>query len=363
MAGASGALADLDAITPAWISGVLGTKVEAVRVEPIGAAVGFLGRLARVHLTYPGGSAGVLADGPPSVIAKLPSAEPAALQLAGVYRFYEREGGFYRNLATGPAGCGVPVPRCYATIGEENDISLVLEDLHDLRMGDQVAGASLDDARRALRTVADLHAAWWDHPDLLAMEWMPKASDPVYKVAAVNYPLAWPFFAEGYGHLLTAEQLRLGEALIGAVDRLVDESGEPPLTVNHGDFRLDNLFFSADHDAPCTVIDWQIASRSHTGAFDVAYFLSGNLDPAQLASDFEPLLRGYHDRLLERGVAGFSFADLEAAMRRASLVCLAYPVLGATILAQEDERAVALFTRMIQGYFGLAVMLDAGSLL
>lgn len=354
---------DLTAITPAWISAVLGTRVEAVEVEAIGAAVGFLGQLARVHLTYAGGATGVLADGPPSVIVKLPSSDPAALGLADVYRFYEREGGFYRHLAVASAGCGIPVPRCYATMGEENRVALVLEDLCDLRVGDQVAGASSEDAERALRTAADLHAVWWDHPDLLAMDWLPKGDDPVNKIAAVNYPLVWPFFAEGYGDLLTPEQLRLGEALIGSIDRIVEQSGDPPLTINHGDFRLDNLFFSSSADAPCTVIDWQIASRSHTGSFDVAYFLSGNLDPAQLEAEFESLLRGYHSRLCERGVSGFSFADLEQAMRRAALVCLAYPVLGATILAQEDERAVALFTRMIQGYFGLAVMLDAGSAL
>ena len=362
MAGASGVPADLAGVTPDWIGDVLGQRVEDVEVEPIGAAAGFIGQLARIHLTYDG-AGGALADGPASVIVKLPSADAAALEIAGVYRFYEREGGFYRNLAATPAGCGVPVPRCHATIGDENQIALVLEDLCDLRNGDQVAGASMEDARRALRTAADLHAIWWDHPDLAAMDWMPKGSDPLYKVAGVNYPLAWPYFVEGYGHLLTPEQLAIGEGLFESIDQFIEEAGHPPLTINHGDFRLDNLFFSADADAPCTVIDWQIASRSHTGCFDVAYFLSGNLDPAELDTEFEPLLHVYHDRLVERGIAGFSYADLEHEMRRAALGCLAYPVLGATILGQDDPRAVALFTRMIRGYFGLAVTLDAGTVL
>lgn len=362
MAGASGVPAGLSEVTPQWVGDVLGMRVDDVEVEPIGAAAGFIGQLARVHVTSDGGG-GVLDDGPTSVIVKLPSADAAALEIAAAYRFYEREGGFYRHLATGPAGCGVPVPRCYATIGDGNDVALVLEDLHDLRVGDQVAGASMTDARRALRTAADLHSAWWEHPDLPAMDWLPKGSDPVYKIAAVNYPLAWPFFVQGYGDLLTPEQLRVGEGLIDSVDRFVAEAGDPPLTINHGDFRLDNLFFSANDDAPCTVIDWQIASRSRTGCFDVAYFLSGNLDPSELETSFEPLLRTYHDRLVERGVEGFSFADLEHEMRRAALGCLAYPVLGATVLGQDDPRAVALFTRMIRGYFGLAVTLDAGSVL
>lgn len=362
MAGAGGSdggvsvPATLDGVTPAWLTDVLGVPVASVVVEPIGAAVGFLGQLARVHLTVDG-------DGPPSVIVKLPSAEPAALALADVYRFYERESGFYRHLASASGGCGIPVPRCHATVGDDNAVAIVLEDLGDLRVGDQVAGAPRDDLERALRTAADLHGIWWDHPDLATMTWLPKGNDPVYKIAGANYPLVWPFFVDGYGDLLTSEQRRIGAALCDTLDRFIEEAGDPPLTINHGDFRLDNLFFSSDDAAPCTVIDWQIASRSHTGCFDVAYFLSGNVDPAELETDFESYLHTYHDRLVERGVARFSFADLEHEMRRAALGCLAYPVLGATILAQDDERAVALFRRMIQGYFGLAEALDAGSVL
>ena len=349
-----------EALTPRWLSDVLDAPVTDVRCEPIGGSVGFIGLLARLHLTYEGSSAG-----PASVIAKLPSDDPAARALADVYRFYEREGAFYRYLAAAPAGCGVRVPVCFAAVGEGNDIALVLEDLCDLRVGDQVAGATTADAERALWTAADLHAAWWDNPALDTLDWMPRGNDPVYKIAATNYPLAWPFFVDGFGDLLTAEQRSIGERLIDRIDDLIDENARPPWTVNHGDFRLDNLFFDG-HDgpeAPCTVIDWQIASRSRTGCFDVAYFLSGNVEPARLAVEFEPLLRTYHDRLCERGVTGFSFADLEETMRLASLSCLAYPVLGATVLAREDDRAVALFTRMIQGYFGLAAQLDAGSAL
>jgi hypothetical protein len=358
--------ATLEAVTPDWLSDVLDAPVTDVRCEPIGGSVGFLGLLARLHLSYDDASAG-----PASVIAKLPSDDPAARALADIYRFYEREGAFYRHLAGAPAGCGVRVPVCFGAVGEGNDVALVLEDLGGLRVGDQVAGATIDDAERALRTAADLHAAWWDNPALDTLDWMPAGNDAVYKMAATNYPLAWPFFVDGFGDLLTAEQRSIGERLIDRVGDLIEENARPPWTVNHGDFRLDNLFFDdhADHAddgapaGPCTVIDWQIASRSRTGCLDVAYFLSGNVEPALLADDFERLLRTYHDRLGERGVTGFSFADLEQTMRLASLSCLAYPVLGATVLAREDDRAVALFTRMIQGYFGLAVQLDAGSVL
>jgi hypothetical protein len=347
----------LDDVTPTWLGEVLGAPVASVDLDVIGVGAGFIGQLARVHVGYEGSGAG-----PASVIVKLPTVDPASRELANGYRFYERESNFYRHLAGAPAGCGVRVPSCLAAIGEGNDVALVLEDLADHRIGDQVAGCSLDDARRALATAARLHATWWEAPALATLDWMPYGNDPVYKAAGAAYPLFWQPFVDGFGDLLTAEQLAIGEALIPKIDELIDSNGSGPHTVNHGDFRLDNLFFP-DDDEGCVVIDWQIASRSRTGCLDVAYFLSGDLDPDVLQQEFEPMLRHYHEHLTDQGVGGFSFADLEHQMRVASLACLAYAVLGAPVLALDDERAVALFQRIIRGYFGLAEALDAGSAL
>jgi hypothetical protein len=347
----------LDDVTPAWLGEVLGSPVASVDLDVIGVGAGFVGQLARVHLGYGDGAAG-----PASVIVKLPTVHPASREIANGYRFYERESSFYRHLAAAPSGCGVRVPVCHAAVGEGNDVALVLEDLRQHRLGDQVAGASLDDTRRALATAARLHATWWDSPALSTLDWMPHGNDPVYKAAGAAYPLYWQPFLDGFGDLITAEQRAIGAALIDHIDRLIEENAVGPLTVNHGDFRLDNLFFP-DDDGGCIVIDWQIASRSRTGCLDVAYFLSGDLDPDVLQREFEPMLHHYHDHLVDGGVRDFAFADLEETMRLASLSCLAYAVLGAPVLDLSDERAVALFQRIIRGYFGLAEALDAGSAL
>jgi hypothetical protein len=346
----------LDEVTPAWMGAALDVPVTTVEHEVIGVGAGFIGQLSRAHLGYDG------AIGPASVIVKLPTLHPPSREIANGYRFYERESSFYRHLAGAPAGCGVPVPRCHAVVGEGNDVALVLEDLHQHRVGDQVAGASMDDTHRALATAARLHATWWEAPGLAALDWMPYGSDPVYQAAGQAYPLYWQPFLDGFGDLVTAEQRAIGEGLIPKLEGLIAEAGTGPLTVNHGDFRLDNLFFP-DHDPSCIVIDWQIASRSRTGCLDVAYFLSGDLDPDELQREFEPLLHHYHDHLVDGGVGGFSFADLEEMMRRASLSCLAYAVLGAPVVDLTDDRALALFHRLIRGYFGLAEALDAGSAL
>jgi aminoglycoside/choline kinase family phosphotransferase len=54
---------------------------------------------------------------------------------------------------------------------------------------------------------------------------------------------------------------------------------EPPLTVIHHDFQADNLLFGRTSESvPLVVIDWQMLVRGR-GPVDLAYLLSGSVDP------------------------------------------------------------------------------------
>jgi hypothetical protein len=69
---------------------------------------------------------------------------------------------------------------------------------------------------------------------------------------------------------------------------------------------LDNIFFDAA-GTPC-LIDWQVVSHTR-GTQDVANLLAGSMDVADLAREWERLLRRWHDRLLAGGVSGYSFDE------------------------------------------------------
>ena len=54
---------------------------------------------------------------------------------------------------------------------------------------------------------------------------------------------------------------------------------EPPLTAIHHDFQPDNMLFGRASDSvPLVVIDWQRLVRGR-GPVDLAYLLSGSMDP------------------------------------------------------------------------------------
>ena len=75
-------------LTAALAARLGGTNVTAVEVEPVGT--GQVSDSYRLRLTYDG-----QADMPPTVIAKVPAADPASRSAARAFRTYEIEASFY----------------------------------------------------------------------------------------------------------------------------------------------------------------------------------------------------------------------------------------------------------------------------
>ena len=91
------------------------------------------------------------------------------------------------------------------------------------------------------------------------------------------------------------------------VARIKHRLAEPPQTLVHGDYRLDNLFFGdSESDHTLTVIDWGDVLRGR-GMYDVAYFLTGSMRIEHRRSQEMALLRRYHTQLLHGGVRDYDF--------------------------------------------------------
>ena len=115
-----------DSLSVEWLtaalqgSGAANARVNAFEYEPIAAGVGFLGKLGRLRLQYAGASDGK----PKTLICKLPTLDEKSRQLAMMFRFYEREVSFYRDIGSRagirvPAGAVCAVRRRQAHAGPE----------------------------------------------------------------------------------------------------------------------------------------------------------------------------------------------------------------------------------------------------
>jgi aminoglycoside phosphotransferase (APT) family kinase protein len=341
---------DLDAefLTQALAGQLAGTAVAAVAAEPVGT--GQVSDSYRLTLTYDGPAAL-----PSTMIAKVPSADPASRNAARAFRTYEIEASFYGQLAS---GLPVALARCYYSAYEAgpDEYIVLLEDLAPAFPGDQLAGLHPDDAAAAVRELAALHAAGWDSSELAALPWLnrsgPQAAAQLADVIADLYPA----FTERFAGRLDAGTFGLIEDFLPQVRSYLAARDEPR-TIVHGDFRADNLLFGA---ARPVVLDWQTAGFG-AGTADLAYFLGSSLPVAARRQYEEALVQRYHAVLTSRG-AEFSWDDCWTGYRRHAFSGIIMDIIAGTMV-QQTERGDAMFAAMARRHARHALDLDALALL
>ena len=328
-------------ITADWMrqalaaGGVAGAdSIEAVSVENIGAGVGLVGTILRCHLSHSDDSAGI----PRSVIVKLHSAHPETVQTARLLRLYEREYTFYRRMAL-----HAPIHSPALLHGDFDDrdhrFVLVLEDLRGMANVDQVAGASAAQAITALRAIARMHGAYWNRVDRPPVSRFNDSANPERTIRLRRvYQASLAVAFERFGSLFSHRMKRLAEEFGDRLGEHMDAVAAGPLTFCHGDFRLDNMFFSADGGDDFAVVDWQVCGV-RSGLYDVAYFLSSSV-PVEVRREVEvEAVAEYHDIVRSTGVTDFSAEDCWNSYRQNMLGCFLTPVIAGGQLDFSDARA------------------------
>jgi Ecdysteroid kinase-like family len=332
-----------DDIDAAWLTWALGpavgpgARVVDVEVTSVGVGVGLLGQLRRYALTWEGG------DGPASVVAKFPAAGTRSRALAVALGMYPREVGFYRDLG---AASHLSVG-CHKAVFDErtHDFVLVLADMSAATTVDQLTGCAPVRAAEVVTALADHHARYWDEAGLDRAPWLARFADstvPGQIAGAVH--ASWPEIRARFADELSPAVVSLGDGLAAALPLVAADLSRPPLTLAHGDLRLDNLFF--DERCGVRACDWQLTGRSR-GMRDVAYFLTQSMTPDDRAAAESDLVALYLDRLAAQAVAGY---DEEAAWqdyRSGTILGFAYAIVALGGLDHDDARSAALPRTML----------------
>src|SRR5262245_3281769 len=358
-----------DALSPEWLTaalrsggaagGAMNAEVASFDYEPIAAGVGFLGKLGRLRLRYAEDGKGL----PRTLVVKQPTQDARSRQLAIMFRFYEREVRFYHEIGS-DAGIRVPTMHFGAADPQSGDFVMLMEDLAPARVGDQLAGCSARDAHSAVGAIAKCHAVWWQDPRLTAFAWLPATNDPINHFAQLAYQQCWEPFVQFVGGKMTPALRRTGETLATNVVRMLDGFVERPNTLVHGDYRADNLFFDDTGQGPPAIaaVDWQVSSRG-AGAFDLAYFLSGNVSTEVRRSIEMDLLKHYTDTLRENGVGEYGPETCLEDYRYGVLFCLLYSVIVIGTLDPTNARGVAVFHANFERVAAAIADLDAAAMM
>jgi Ecdysteroid kinase-like family len=285
-------------------------------------------------------------DAPACVVGKFPAADPASRRSGSDLLLYLREICFYRELASSVA---IHTPRAHVAEIDPatHDFTLIFEDLAPARQNDQLAGCSVDDARTAMAEAAALHAPRWGDPTLERLDWLVARPAEITPRITAMLPGIIGLFRDRYRDLLEPEFMALVERLPDTLPRLQADRASPR-TLQHGDFRLDNILFDVQGGRkPMATLDWQTLSLG-TGLTDVAYFLSAGLDPDTRRRHEDDLVRCYHAELLRRGVRSFGWDACWRDYRRYTLHGILMGVFSA-LSVERTERGDQLFLKMTRG--------------
>jgi hypothetical protein len=307
------------------LNNVVPSSINEVQMDIIGEGSGFMGDVIRLTAHLDNG------DSVDSIILKLPTAgdNRKVGQSLGVY---EREIRFYRDFQ--PL-MPIRTPRMiYAAMEEsmapETGLIIIklinklpiglmwriflflnwlgskvtkryarlIEDLGHLRPGDQVTGCSPEDAKIALMAMAQMQATFLNNrllsetPWIIPLELTVNLSQQVFRQAL-------PAYLKQYAESLSNGAKQTLHWLDENGIKLMKLLARQPSTLNHGDFRLDNLFFD-DSANEIVLCDWQTPLSGPLG-IDLAYFLSASLT-TENQSEIDNLLKFHLHQLNSLGV-------------------------------------------------------------
>jgi aminoglycoside phosphotransferase (APT) family kinase protein len=221
------------------------------------------------------------------MIAKLPTqGEGRELFIAG--GIYATEGLFYRDLA---AAVPLRVPRCYYNGMDlaAGQFALLLEDLAPARQGDQIASCSRAEAEMVVEGLATLHAAFWNSPRLDDCAWLRQYAENRKGIVAF-YPYMWSAAESRVGDLMSPKVRAIAASLQPHLAPAYDALGTPPVTLVHGDYRLDNIILAPSEPKILAVLDWELSTLGDPLA-DLAYHLmQWDMPPSETGAGVGTLL-------------------------------------------------------------------------
>jgi hypothetical protein len=341
----------VEQITPEWLTealAVAGAKVVGRTATPVGT--GQVADTFRFELTWEPPEAG-----PPTVVAKVTAVDQASRNAAQMTRTYELEAAFYRELADDLL---VRTPRCYWAHHDPTGAYVVLmDDLAPAVQGDQLAGCSVHEARAAIDELARLHAPRWGDPALADIPWLHRHDPAAIEGTGGLLTMLGEGFLERYEEPLDPEVAELiGRLMPRVVPHFHDKPG--PWTVQHSDYRLDNLLFGPDGSV--TVVDWQTVGHG-PGVADLSYFVGAGLPTEARREHERDLVEHYRRAMAGLGVE-LDPAQLWEDYRRYTFSGLVMAI-GASMIVERTDRGDLMFMAMANRHGRHALDLESESLI
>jgi aminoglycoside phosphotransferase (APT) family kinase protein len=311
---------ELEGLTAEWMTAALGVARPGVEVTSLhfGQTRQGTNTTARLLLGY--NRAGHEARLPPTMYAK------GAWTGRGVGGTFN-EARFYQHIA--PQLPDVDLPRCWfaSADADSRQAVIVMEDLlaRNVILGSAQQSFTPDQAFQLADQLAELHALWFDSPELERQDWLHRRGTVTgldVESAEEETGIFGSFkewwwekrMANGHADQLPEhlkDRLLVKQALVNLY-RL--EDGGPKCLV-HGDPHLGNMFFGLDGRPG--IYDWggSIGRWGH----DINYAIIGSLEIEDRRKHERDVLRHYLERLAANGGPAIGWDDAWLSWRRQTI--------------------------------------------
>ena len=348
-------LKSLSALTPQWLeealtgAGYAPPPVAAVEVRPMDDFSGAMGEVGIVSVTY-----GAETDLPADFVAKCPLDDDLARLYALVLLSYEREAGFYEDMAAPVAAAsGMSIPRCFVNLFDPatHSATLLMERIHPAEKGDNLEGITFERMHTLVGDLARMHGAYWMDETLVEHQWLLDWSAPTFLLGISFVREAWSDMREQFPHYHSDDIAAMVDVFMADVEGWFERFLQRPWTLIHQDYELDNILFRPDGPV---IVDWQTAMRSFPG-MDLGWLFMSSHNDETLAREGE-LLEHYRRELAAAGGPDWSEEDLaeDLAWTAFYRVAVAHVAWILAVSAGEQGRSVRRFEAMMEGAIAAA---------
>ncbi len=355
-------------ITVDWLNqalhenGFLGNaNIISFEQEKIGVGRGFLSDMAKLTLAYDRDAPHL----PGTMIPKLPPSYPSARELVMRVNLFEREIRFYNEMA--PQSPLRTPGLIYSAIDSENQrYVLLMEDCSRYTEADpHLEGLTYQQTKIIALKIADFHARWWDDENLFSFPWLLNIKEPDRAAFFIDNRRAnWDACTriEDFRQALPdggwEAGLKINEHFAWFMESMPDDK----LTILHWDLRADNLFFDWDTPQdPLVVFDWATPSIER-GARDLSFTIGFSMATELRRQVEKEIVKLYYQRLLDRGVSGYSFDECWTDYLRGLLFLTNLPLITFSRADLSNPRGTKLANVATQRCFSAVVVNDATSL-
>lgn len=292
-------------VTPAWLSRVLGVKVETLKLQDV---IHGSGSKVLVEVTYAKSK-----NLPPTRLCVKGGFNPKLLEmLPTLFAVYRLEAQFYHHIAPQIPGLRI-IPSYWCGVDHPSGKGQGIVVLKDVKaegyvFGDPLHTWSVNRVRAALSQLAKLHASTWgakqaDFPwvprefgmrDVIIGMMSPESWDARFADPAVRPPIPETFWGDR-------------ERIVKCMEALWATRDSKMVCMVHGDTQVGNTFI--DTDGQPGFLDWQCI-HANSAAHDVTYFMTGALTVEERREHERALYGFYLTELHGAGGPNFDIDDV-----------------------------------------------------